>query len=142
MSSRMTRRRELAQNALERLLLLAEKLCAETDTPPDARIQSAVAFIEAEFGQAHTVETLAQAVRLSASHFAHLFQRDTGVSPMQYLESVRLEQAQLLLLRTDLQIQEIASRVGFEDPFYFSTRFRRYCGSAPSAWRSRPRRST
>ncbi len=138
MSSRLTRRQELAENALERLLLLAEQLRAETDTPPDQRIQSVLTVIEQEYHAALTVETLAHTANLSPSHFAHLFRRETGVSPMQYLESIRLEQAQLLLLRTDLQIQEIASRVGFDDPFYFSTRFRRRLGCAPSAWRTRP----
>jgi len=57
---------------------------------------------------------------------------------MDYLEAMRMEQARLLLLRTDLSVQEIATRVGYEDAYYFSTRFRRRTGCPPTTWRKAP----
>jgi AraC family transcriptional regulator of arabinose operon len=80
-------------------------------------------------------------VHLSTSRFAHVFRGVTGESPMQYVERLRLEQAEQLLLRTDLTIKEIAIRSGFVDAAYFSTRFRRRYGRAPSVWRHRPTRA-
>lgn len=137
-SSRVPRRELLAENALERLLLLAGQLAGEGAAARDARVQRALDLIHERYAEALSVADLAGAVRLSPSRFAHLFRQETGTSPVRYLEGVRLEQAQLLLLRTDLQVKQVAARVGFDDPYYFSTRFRRRCGAAPSVWRNRP----
>ncbi len=138
-SSRLPRRQQLAENALERLLLLASSLSTDSDGTDDARIRSALLMMEQRSHEAITVTGLARASGLSPSHFAHLFREQTGVTPIQYLETIRMEKAQMLLLRSDLRIQEVATRVGFDDPFYFSTRFRRRFGCSPRAWRTRPR---
>ncbi len=138
MSSRLRRRERLAENALERLLLLLGRLHDETHATYDERIRSALDVIHGTYQAPLSVDSLAQGVNLSSSRFAHLFREETGQSPIRYVEHVRLEQAQLLLLRTDLQVKEIAARVGFEDPYYFSARFRRHFGRPPTAWRNAP----
>lgn len=138
-SGRLPRRDLLSENSLERLLLLAGRLHDEIHAVRDERIQKALDLIRDKHGEPLSVGTLADTVSLSCSRFAHLFRQETGVSPMQYLERIRLEQAQGFLLRTDLQIKDIAGRVGFSDPFYFSSRFRKHFGCPPTAWRNQPR---
>ncbi len=138
MSGRLPRREMQAENALEHLLLLAEQLSTEIQAPADERVGLALDIIHARFDSPLSVAQLAEQVCLSPSRFAHLFRQQTGTTPMGYLEDVRLERAQLLLLRTDLQIKEIARRVGFADAYYFSTRFRRRLGRPPTAWRNAP----
>lgn len=138
MSGRPARRERLAENALERLLLLAEQLRGTPGAALDSRVRRALDIIENRYATPLSVDRLAEAVNLSPSHFAHLFRRETGDSPIRCVEAVRLERARLLLLRTDRRIREIAADVGFEDPYYFSTRFARRYGRSPSAWRRRP----
>ncbi|NLF16880.1 MAG: helix-turn-helix transcriptional regulator [Lentisphaerae bacterium] len=138
MTSRLPRRQLLAENALERLLLLAARLRDEAAPARAEGIQRAVSAIHERFASPLSIAALATAAGLSASRFAHLFRQQTGVSPMRYLEGVRLEQAQAHLLRTDLPIKEIAALVGFDSAFYFSTRFRRRFGCPPRAWRRHP----
>lgn len=137
-NSRIARGSLLAENALERLLLLAGQLYESGHEQSDPRIRKSLEIIHACFDRPLSVPALAADVGLSLSRFAHLFRQEVGEPPARYLESVRMEQAQRLLLRTDLSIHEVATRVGFHDPFYFSTRFRRRFRRTPSAWRRCP----
>lgn len=137
--SRQPHHELLAENALERLLLLAAGLARDLQAPPpDPRVQQAIACLEDHYREPLSVPDLARRVGLSPSRLAHLFRAATGDTPMAWLERLRLDQAQQLLLRTDLAVKQIAWRVGFDDPCYFTTRFRRRFGKPPSAWRVHP----
>ncbi len=63
------------------------------------------------------------------------------MTPQQFLEQQRLARAQTLLARTSHSIGAIAAEVGFESPFYFTLRFKRHTGLAPTDWRRRGSRS-
>jgi len=129
----------IAENGFERLLLLAHQVQVEaTAATGDERIRASLAYLESAREQALTVAHLAARAGLSASRYAHLFHAETGRTPREYLEQLRLERAQQLLLRTNLPVKVVASQVGFDDPFYFSTRFRHRLGQSPTAWRKRP----
>jgi len=127
----------LARNSLDRLLLLSGRLYAEANDPLDERIRVVLQRVRDEYRQPLTIGLLANTAHLSVSRFAHLFRAEVGLSPMKYVEVVRLERARDYLLRTDLPIKEVADLTGFEDPYYFSTRFRKQFGCSPSAWRRR-----
>ena len=58
-----------------------------------------------------------------------------GLSITEYINKVRLDRAVYLLSHTDLNILQVAKSVGFEDPYYFSRRFKSYTGITPSAFR-------
>jgi AraC-like DNA-binding protein len=60
-----------------------------------------------------------------------------GISPMQYVQHLRLEEAKRLLRSTDLPIAEIAEQVGFADALYFSRLIHRESGVSPSLFRQR-----
>ena len=78
---------------------------------------------------------LARAASLGRSRFVQRFRQATGVSPMRYLEALRMEEARRLL-EEDLAVARIAQLSGFEDPLYFSRRFRALHGVPPSAYRA------
>lgn len=84
-----------------------------------------------------TVEEMARAVRLSASHFKQLFKRKTGSSPMAYLHNLRLKKAREQLSDTQsfLQIKEIAANCGFTNDSHFSREFKKTYGIAPVKFR-------
>ena len=80
------------------------------------------------------VPELAAAVALSPSRFSHLFKAQTGISPAQYLKSIRLEKAKGLLEGTHLSIKEVAGCVGL-DSSRLGKNFREVYGVTPSQHR-------
>ncbi|MDE0860208.1 MAG: AraC family transcriptional regulator [Akkermansiaceae bacterium] len=131
----------LAENAMVKVLLLARwEYDQQHHSTPDERIGRVVDIINNRLGEELSVETLAEEAGLSPSRFAHLFRERMGVTPMNFLESRRMEQARQLLLTTDLPVQEVALNIGFPNAQHFSTRFRKITGQSPSAFRKIPRR--
>jgi AraC-like DNA-binding protein len=72
---------------------------------------------------------------VSENYLTHIFGRELGLSPWQYLNRYRIKQAQELLHRTSDSITAVALQVGFNDPAYFSRVFRKQVGLSPSAYR-------
>jgi transcriptional regulator GlxA family with amidase domain len=101
----------------------------------DPRITWAVGHMQRSMHAPITVASLAELVNLSVSRFRHLFAAQTGVPPTQYLQSLRLRRARLLIERTFLSVKEVMSIVGYNDPSHFSKDFRRLHGISPSALR-------
>jgi AraC family transcriptional regulator of arabinose operon len=83
------------------------------------------------------IAALAAMVNLSASRFAYLFRRETGMPPARYLHQLRMERARLLLERTFLSVKEVMAYVGINDPSHFSRDFRRHHGVPPTGVRAR-----
>jgi AraC-like DNA-binding protein len=74
---------------------------------------------------------------VSASYLFRVFRKRMGVTPMHYRNMVRVDRAKLLLLDRSLILEDIASRVGFEDVKYFSRVFKRETSLSPSGFRDR-----
>ena len=68
-----------------------------------------------------------------------LFHRHLGVSPLEYRNRLRLENAGRLAAHSELSMKEIAEQLGYRSPLYFSTAFRREFGVSPSEYRRRNR---
>lgn len=127
---------ELAQNALEELILWA-RIAASNDPrlKVDQRIRDVLDHLSAHFREPFELASVARLSGLSVSRLAHLFKEETGVTVRQFLELQRLQHAEQLLRMSSLSVAEIAFSVGFEDPFYFSNRFRLRTGKSPSEFR-------
>lgn len=125
----------LAMNALELVLVWCDGANPRS-RPLDPRIARALAHLDTTITTQHTVADLARRAHLSPSRFAHLFAEQVGTSPMAYLEQQRMAQARMYLELTDQPISEVARLVGYRDPLYFSTRFRRVVGASPRRHRA------
>ena len=82
-----------------------------------------------------TIQHLAEDLGVSYSNFRKLFKQYTGLSPALYQQDLRLQRAKELLSTTKLSIKEIAYRLNFESPDYFSSKFRMKTGIKPSEFR-------
>ena len=127
-------REAFAMNALEQTLLWCDAACPRPP-PLDPRVQAAMDFLCAHLGTAVSIEQVARAAGLSASRLAHLFKAQAGVTLGQFVEARRLERARQLLARTGLSVEAVAADVGYDNPFYFSLRFKKATGQAPTEFR-------
>jgi AraC-like DNA-binding protein len=82
---------------------------------------------------------LASALGIGYSTFRHSFKQQTGISPAQFQNSIRINRAQDLLSSTDLSVSEIAAQTGFDTVFYFSRHFKKSTGLTPKTYRARSR---
>ncbi len=104
--------------------------------PPTAPgISRAITFIENHLEQPLKIEDLAARAGTCARSLQRHFLRTFGASPVHYLNRLRVERASELLLKTDMNITEVASAVGIEDSNYFSRMFHRVAGISPSDYR-------
>ena len=78
------------------------------------------------------LEELSRQCRLSSDHLGRLFKQVYGFTPVAYRTSLRMDRASDLLSSSNLNVSEVASRVGYSDPLYFSRAFRRHFGFPPS----------
>ncbi|MDL2234097.1 AraC family transcriptional regulator [Ruminococcaceae bacterium OttesenSCG-928-L11] len=99
------------------------------------RICQALTYIHKNYGQDISVEELASLAHLSVSRFRTLFKARTGLSPLDYLTVLRINQARQLMMQTDMSVGEIAGATGYVDQLYFSRIFRKRTGFTPSAYR-------
>lgn len=82
-----------------------------------------------------TLAELAAYAGYSCSHFSALFFRQTGYSPMAYLNLLKVQRACELLDFTDMQVNQISYKVGIEDAYYFSRLFKQVMGLSPRQYR-------
>ncbi len=130
-SSRLYRE-DFAMNALEEVFLLCAEYNPNNKKPDlDARIENVINHIREHLAQNLNREQLAVVSGLSVSRFSRLFHEQVGMTPMEFLEIERLDRARQLLEVSPATISEIAYEVGFENPFYFSRRFKLRTGFSP-----------
>lgn len=130
------RRIDRAMNALEALLLACDdQNAAQTTRSGEPRIHRAMDHIDRHLDARLSLDSVASVVGLSASRLSHLFKATTGQTVQAYIEARRLRRAADLLGRTSFPIQQIAASAGFDSPFYFAQRFKRWTGLTPTAFR-------
>lgn len=93
------------------------------------------AYIRNHYAEALTNTVLAEALHFHYNYLTRCMKRVYGLTPMEYLTDYRLEQAKLLLLKTETSIAAIAERTGFESTAYFSRRFAHKVGISPLRYR-------
>ena len=135
--SRLSIATELVYSHLRRILLwISESDTQGNRAAIDPRIEKALALLSKSPAAPLSIKMLAARCSLSVSRFSHLFKKETGHTPQRVWEAFRIEEAKTLLTFTSLSIAEISDRLGYSDPFYFSTRFRKAAGSSPRNYRA------
>lgn len=99
------------------------------------RLLRARDFAHSCFGEPLLLSDLARVACLSPSHFLRSFRQAFGITPHQFIQSRRLDEARRLLQSSEIPVTEVCFQVGFESLGSFSALFRRRFGFAPSALR-------
>ena len=95
----------------------------------------AIEYLHENYGNSElALKDVCEHLGVSTSHFSGLFREVTGKTFLKYLNGIRMEKAKQLLQETDLKNYEIAERVGFSDPHYFSIAFKKLTGLTPGRY--------
>ena len=103
----------------------------------DSEIQSAQQWVSKHFTVANPVEEMIKRSKLAERTFKRRFVSATGLTPIAYVQRLRIEEAKRQLEQTDVSVDEISWHVGYEDAAFFRRLFRRTTGLAPGAYRKR-----
>jgi AraC-like DNA-binding protein len=96
-----------------------------------SQIQSVLTSMQANYSQALDVTSLAGNAGMSVSAFHHNFKAVTATSPLQYLKTIRLHKARMLMVQEGIGAGAAADRVGYESTSQFSREFKRFFGTTP-----------
>lgn len=130
--------RDLASLHFHHLCIAASRGYAQqrhTSLDTDRRVAKALGFIERNFRDEITADTLAHAAAMSKRNFYRLFRQAVGLTPNTHLKQVRLTRASELLRLSEATITEICYDCGFTDSNFFSREFRRTHGMSPTIYR-------
>lgn len=113
------------------------RLLAPVPSSGDERVGVVIQKMESNFRDPGlSVETLAGEVHITPVHLRKIFRRETGESPKQFLQALRLRESTRLLRRSTVSIKEVAAACGFASDHYFHLVFRERFGRTPSAYRA------
>jgi len=109
--------------------------------PMDPRVKDLIVLINDDSDRSLTLAIMAHSVNLSASRCHYLFKANLGVSPIQYLRTIRLEKARGLLEATFLSVKQIMHVVGINDGSHFGRDFKHAYGLTPGEHRKTAKHS-
>lgn len=108
------------------------------DYSPDVYVSHALDFIRLNYATIK-VNDIAKYIGINRSYLTNIFKKKMGVSPQEYLLQYRLNMGCQLLLTTNLSIQEVAQKIGYENPLTFSKMFKNAYGVSPRNYRMKGR---
>lgn len=133
---RLARRQELAFGLLRCLTIGAD---FHPDAPDildrQSRLLPVLRLLRERFADPWTVDEIAAMAQLSRASLHRQFMRLTGVSPIEYVRRLRLDDAAWRLLNMPDSVARISSAVGYANQFHFSREFSRRFGAPPSVYR-------
>jgi transcriptional regulator GlxA family with amidase domain len=101
----------------------------------DAAVLAAQTWLEKNAAAASPVEAMVRRSGMAERTFKRRFTEATGLAPLAYVQQLRVAEAKRRLERTQDAVDEIAWRVGYEDPAFFRRLFKRVTGLSPAGYR-------
>lgn len=121
----------LAIHLLRHYCTSSTKIAEYTGGLPPYKLKQVTDYINTYLANDISLGELASQVKLSQSHFSHLFRQSTGKSPYRFLIQQRINRAQELLLKQDMAIADVAISVGFYDQSHLSRHMKKLLGVSP-----------
>lgn len=130
----------VCHNLLEILLVkILRHQSFEIDVDPSNKTTKAMGilkhYLRTHYREPLCLDDLADVTHLSKFYLSHSFKREMGLTPMEYLTEIRLEESRVLLTTTNYTMSQIASIVGFSSQTYFTKQFRRKYRQTPNTYR-------
>lgn len=97
-------------------------------------VDKSISYMQANLNKIISIKEMATYVKLSESHFSKIFRNKTGTSPLDYFINLKMQEAIRLLTNQSLKIKEVAYKLGYNDPYYFTRIFTKHIGSSPGSF--------
>ena len=118
------------------LLALHEHINSQFDTNKNQqKIKQAIDYIRENYDKDLNMAVVSNNISMNYSLFSYLFKEYTGSNFVNYLKGIRMQEAKKLLAETDLRINEISAKVGYDNEKHFMKLFKTSCGVSPSEYR-------
>ncbi|MBS5145189.1 MAG: AraC family transcriptional regulator [Butyricicoccus pullicaecorum] len=98
-------------------------------------IRQITEYLDHHYTESLSLAEIAKHMHISTSYLSHIFKRETGLSPIQYVIHRRIGEAQSLLMETNLPVHVIEERLGFGSSCHLTSMFKKYVGIAPREYR-------
>lgn len=98
-------------------------------------VQTITTYFQENYMRKISVEEIARYSYLSTTYITKIYKEVTGDTPINYLISLRMEKALEILKEGHFAIQDVAKKVGYDDPYYFSKLFKKRFGVSPSTYK-------
>lgn len=115
-------------------------LLREAETPSfykNAYVDEAIQWIGRNYSTQISLTEMCRSIHISPPHLTRLFHAQKGISPIEYLTNIRLENSIALLLNTSLSINQIAEQCGFSNGNYYTKVFRKALLTTPTEYRTK-----
>lgn len=126
---------ELISCYLKTIFLQVRQHFSEPAREASSLVERSLGYIHEHYARDFDIDELASQIAVSPSYLFRLFKKKMQVTPMHYRNMVRIDKAKLLLADQQLTVDDVAERVGFDDPKYFARVFRDLTGTTPSSFR-------
>ncbi len=118
------------------LLELHDRINSQFDTNKNKqKIQQAVEYIKENYAKDLNMAVVSNYISMNYSLFSYSFKQYTGSNFVNYLKTIRMEEAKKLLVETDMRVIEISQTVGYDNEKHFMKIFKSSCGVSPSEYR-------
>jgi two-component system response regulator YesN len=129
--------REKLKNYMEEICLsaLAQRTNAKRRNHSEL-VEMAKSYVEANYMDPQiSLRNVASQIYISDCHLSTIYKRETGISFIQHLTSIRIRKAKELLQTTNMKAGDVGLKVGYKDPHYFSYIFKKNTGCSPSQYK-------
>lgn len=101
----------------------------------DSVISAAIHYMKENMERKLSLQEIARYVGYSPCHFSTMFKKETGNSPLNYFNELKIQRACHLLAHTDMKINQVSMKIGIDDCLYFSRLFSKTMGMSPRDYR-------
>lgn len=112
-----------------------DEIMKENKLPQNSEIIIALNYIEKNFNEDVTLEDVANYVSLSSSYLSKLFKKETGINFSKYLTNRKIKEAKRMIQYEDMSVNDIAFKLGYNEPSYFCKVFKDQEGLTVSQYR-------
>lgn len=123
--------RELCRQCLRFIAGVRKSIRVEERAVKNETIRAIVAYLNENFWKELNIQSIADQFFVNMSYLCQVFKRETGHTMLEYISTLRIEQACALIRNSDFSVSEICEKVGYGDYCHFNKVFRRIMGKSP-----------
>jgi len=121
---------------MRRLIAQAvDRMEAELNARGNQHIAKVIRIMERDYNRDISLHSVAEELSMNPAYISRLFKQITGQSFVDYLKRIRIEKSKELLLNSELKINEVGKRVGYEHSYYFIKVFKETIGLTPGEYK-------